>query len=135
MIHPGDMAGKGPLGPKGAKPLKAPRRALRRISNRRAAYLASDERKAGLDHMAAVARLPCLICGAWPSEAHHEGKPRSDTNVLPLCPRHHLREFGPGAYHYSPKAFYALHGDSKSLLDRVAALLRADDADCLGEWL
>lgn len=67
-------------------------------------------------HMAAVARLNCLVCGAWPVEVHHESKPRNDMRVLPLCPKHHRREFGPGAYHYSPRAFYEAHGDSKFLL-------------------
>jgi hypothetical protein len=43
--------------------------------------------------------------------------------VLPLCPKHHRREFGPGAYHYSKRAFYAAHGDSASLLARVAEML------------
>lgn len=42
MIHPGDMAGKGPLGLKGAKPGK------------------------DRGHMARVAILPCVCCGAWP---------------------------------------------------------------------
>jgi hypothetical protein len=45
-------------------------------------------------------------------------------NVLALCPRHHRRDFGPGAYHYSPIAFYAMHGSSAVLLARVAAMLK-----------
>jgi hypothetical protein len=77
-------------------------------------------------HMAAVAALPCLACGVHGVEVHHEGKPRSDMRVLPLCPRHHRREFGPGAYHYSPKAFYAEHGDSRLLLAKVADMLAGE---------
>lgn len=77
-------------------------------------------------HMAAVAALPCLVCGVHGVEVHHEGKPRSDLRVLPLCPAHHRREFGPGAYHYSPKAFYAEHGDSKLLLAKVADMLAGE---------
>lgn len=73
--------------------------------------------------MARVAALPCLVCGYWPVEVHHEGKPRSDMNVLALCARHHRREFGPGSFHYSPSAFYAMHGSSAELLARVAAML------------
>ena len=73
--------------------------------------------------MGRVAQLPCLVCGAHPVEVHHEGKPRSDFNCLPLCPRHHRQQFGPGAYHYSPKAFYEAHGSSAELLARVAKIL------------
>lgn len=91
---------KGPMGPKPEKPVNGTAACKR--------------------HMAAVAALPCLVCGRHPVEVHHEGKPRSDMRVLPLCPEHHRREFGPGAYHYSPRAFYEAHGDSKFLLAVVA---------------
>jgi len=77
-------------------------------------------------HMAAVAALPCLVCGVHGVEVHHEGKPRSDMRVLPLCPRHHRREFGEGAYHYRPRAFYEAHGDSKFLLAKVADQLAGE---------
>ena len=73
--------------------------------------------------MARVAGLSCVVCGAYAVEVHHEGKPRNDMNALPLCPPHHRREYGPGAYHYSPKAFYAMHGSSEELLAMVARLL------------
>lgn len=33
---------------------------------------------------------------------------------------------GPGAFHYSPRAFYALHGDSKLLLAKVEDALRGE---------
>jgi hypothetical protein len=122
-----DLAGRGPLGLKQPKPPKAARKRVKPVSDKRAAYLASPERKAGKAHMAAVAQLPCIVCGAWPVEVHHEGFPRSDLNVLALCPPHHRREFGPGAIHYSPKAFYARHGSSDDLLARVAKLLAARD--------
>lgn len=51
--------------------------------------------------------------------------PRSDLRVIPLCPAHHRREFGPGAFHYSPRAFYDLHGTADQLLAIVAAKLKA----------
>ncbi len=95
---------------------------IRKRSPKRAKYMASPEREAGVAHMLAVKALGCMICGA-PAEFHHEGKPRNDFRGLPLCPRHHKTEFGPGAYHYSPKAFYALHGPSEELLARVAEML------------
>jgi len=119
-----NLLGKPPLGQKAPKPPKKPRKALPRQSKKRRAYLASDDRKAGLAHMQAVAGLCCLVCGVWPVEVHHEGKPRSDMRCLPLCAAHHRREFGAGALHYSPRAFYALHGDSETLLKRVEAMLQ-----------
>lgn len=116
--------GKGPLGQKPPKPEKKARKGLPRVSKKRAAYLASPERQIGKAHMGRVAMLPCLVCGAHPVEVHHETKPRNDMKCLPLCPPHHRREFGPGAYHYSPKAFYAAHGSSEVLLKRVDELLK-----------
>ena len=118
-----DLAGRGPLGLKQPKVERSRRKALPRVSKKRAAYLASNDRKLGLAHMEKVSRLPCIVCGAHPVEVHHEGKPRSDMHVLPLCPRHHRREYGAGAYHYSPRAFYALHGPSVALLARVQQMI------------
>ena len=120
--HPGNLGGKPPLGLKEPPPPKKPRKPIPRESKKRKAYLASPEREDGKAHMAKVAMHGCIVpdCGAWPVEVHHEGKPRSDMRVLPICAKHHRREFGPGAYHYSPKAFYAAHGDSKFLLAKVA---------------
>ena len=130
-----NLANLPPLGQKQPKPAPVRRKPVRRVSKKRAAYLASADRAAGLAHMGRVARLPCMICGAWQVEVHHETKPRNDMKVLPLCPAHHRREFGNGAYHYSPRAFYAAHGDSETLLARVDAMLRAEDDGILGEWL
>ncbi len=96
---------------------------LRKRSPKRAKYMASPEREAGVAHMLAVKALGCMICGAHPAEFHHEGKPRNDMRGLPLCPSHHRREYGEQAYHYSPKAFYDRHGSSADLLARVAAML------------
>lgn len=54
-------------------------------------------------HMARVAQLPCVKCGAWPVQVHHVtassyvmGRlPKNDELVVPLCPKHHKIEFGP----------------------------------------
>jgi len=100
---------------------------LKPVSAKRKAYKASPEGKAGKEHMGRVAQLPCLVCGAHPVEVHHEGKPRSDFNCLPLCPRHHRQQFGPGAYHYSPRAFYELHGTSEELLTEIAKMLQSSN--------
>ena len=121
-----DLAMRGPLGQKQPSVKKARRKAVRRLSAKRAAYLASPERQEGVAHMGRVAQLRCIVCGAWPVEVHHEGQPRNDFRVLPLCPPHHRREFGPGAYHFSPRAFYAAHGDSKLLLAKVADALAGE---------
>ncbi len=114
---------KGPLGQKVGKAVRKARKQIPRVSRKRKEYLASPERAEGLLHMGKVAQFRCLVCGSWPVEVHHEGKPKCDKCVLPLCPRHHRREFGPGAYHYSPKAFYAAHGDRKFLLSVVKDMM------------
>lgn len=118
-----DLAGRGPLGQKQPKPPKPRRKPLPPRSKKRLAYIASDARKAGLAHMALVSRLPCLVCGRWPVEVHHMPPGRDDMRVIPLCPAHHRREFGPGAFHYSPRAFFAAHGTAEELLARVAEML------------
>lgn len=118
-----DLAGRGPLGIKDRKeppPLKKPyqqRKPIPPRSKKKLAYLASEARREGLAHMAAVAQLPCLVCGAWPVEVHHLPNPRSDVRVIPLCPPHHRREYGLGAFHYSPRAFHDLHGNAEYLLE------------------
>ena len=126
-----DFANRGPLGLRKPKPTpeekaamqKARRKAVKRVSDKRKAYLASDARKQGLDHMARVAALPCMVCGYWPVEVHHLTVPHDDMKVAPLCARHHRREFGPGSFHYSPKAFWAEFGDLKMVLAKVDDML------------
>ena len=118
-----NLTGRQGLGQKAPKPAKSPRKAVRKVSAKRAAYLASDARQDGLAHMARVAELPCMICGAFEIEVHHFPDPRSDMRVAPLCPRHHKREYGEGAYHYSRRAFNALHGSDGELLEIVADML------------
>jgi hypothetical protein len=111
------------MGQKAPKQPRQTRKPLPKQSRKRKDYMASKARADGVAHMARVAQLPCLVCGSFQVEVHHATKPRNDMEVLPLCPRHHRREFGEGAIHYSPKAFAALHGSVASLLARVAAML------------
>ena len=106
----GNLAGLPPLGPKAGN----------------GKTRADTKTKAESDHMDAVSCLPCIACGRYGVEVHHEGKPRSNMHLLPLCPQHHRREYGPGAYHYSPKAFHAAHGDSAALLARVDHMLKGE---------
>lgn len=126
-----DLANRGPLGLRKPKPTAEEKAAMKRsrgkpvkrVSDKRAAYLASDARKDGLAHMARVAALPCMVCGYWPVEVHHLTVPRDDMKVAPLCAKHHRREFGPGSFHYSPSAFWAEHGDLQAVLAKVDAML------------
>jgi len=127
-----DLAGRGPLGLKTGKAPRKARKPIPRVSARKRAQKAAEKAAGAWEHMFHVKQLPCLVCGCCGVEVHHEGKPRSGFNVLPLCPRHHRREFGPGSYHYSPKAFYAAHGSSEELLARVAAMKKAPDLSTEG---
>lgn len=116
---------RGPLGQKAPKSEKPKRKRLAPVSKKRAAKKAAERAMGAAEHMAAVASLPCLVCGCYGCEVHHEhyDRPKSDFAVLPLCPRHHRREFGEGARHYSPSAFFAAHGSPAELLERVAKML------------
>lgn len=90
--------------------------------------------KAEVLHMAAVAQLPCLVCGVMGVNVHHLPDPRSNMRVLPLCPRHHASEYGPGAIHYSKSDFYEAHGSPEELLARVKQQLAELEDRILGEW-
>ena len=110
---------------KRGKPLKA-KAPMRKRSRKREAYLAGPEREAGKAHMGRVAQLPCIVCGAWPTEVHHDPDPRSDMRVIPLCPRHHRREFGPQALHYNRRAFHEQHGSPENMMRWVDEMLGRD---------
>ncbi|AXC50028.1 DUF968 domain-containing protein [Paracoccus suum] len=89
------------------------------------------DRAAGRAHMARVAQLPCIICGARPVEVHHcisgrFGQRRvSDFDTIPLCARHH-RE-GPFSIHGNKALWVATNGPDTDFLPRVAALLADHD--------
>lgn len=105
MIHPGNLAGKAPLGLKPAKPSKS----------------------AGRSHMARVAALPCVICGARPVEVHHvicgrySQRRAPDTQTIPLCVAHH--RIGPEAIHTDKAAWVAANGPDTDYLPVVADML------------
>lgn len=120
----GDLAGRGALGQKQPRQPKT-RKPIRKISAKKAAQKGKERAAGGPAHMAAVKALPCLVCGVYGVEVHHFLHPRSDFRVAPLCPRHHRREYGPGAYHYSRSDFNAAHGSDDELLERVQAMLDA----------
>lgn len=73
-------------------------------------------------HMARVALMPCLVCGAT-SEVHHVrtgNKGKDDARVVPLCPTHHRSDIG---FHGlgSERAFYQEYGiDLSAESERIA---------------
>jgi len=73
-------------------------------------------------HMARVALMPCLVCGAT-SEVHHVrtgNKGKDDARVTPLCPTHHRSDIG---FHGlgSERAFYQEYGiDLSAEAERIA---------------
>jgi hypothetical protein len=119
------------MGQKQPRPEKAKRKPLKPISDKRKAAIASPLGRAGKAHMAAVATLPCVICGSRPVEVHHVicgryGQRRaSDFETIPLCPDHH--RIGPDAIHTNKAAWEARHGPDWSYLPIVAEILKAKD--------
>lgn len=99
MNHPGNLAGRPPLG------LKAQRQTK------------------DLVHMARVAALPCVICGYWPVEVHHcisgrfSQRRAPDTMTIPLCLDHHR---GAAGIHTSKARWEAEHGLDTDYLPVVA---------------
>jgi len=74
----------------------APRDTVKAARGRRSA-----RRRARLDpaYLAWLHQFPCLVCGRWPVEAHHE-PPKSqvfdwaDDRTVPLCGEHHRGPHG-----------------------------------------
>lgn len=77
-------------------------------------------------HMARVAELPCVCCGARPVEVHHcisgryGQRKASDRETIPLCFAHHR---GPEGIHTSKRAWEALYGLDTDYLPVVADAL------------
>lgn len=86
---------------------------------------ASDKR-----HMAYVASLPCLVCGARATVHHVTGYAdrigrvsRSHKRVVPLCPVHHQIQFGPreSVEALGHRGFFREHGiDLMAEAERLA---------------
>lgn len=114
-------------GPKPRKPLSRKVRVKPR-SEKRAAYMASPERRDGLRYMGYVKDLPCLCCGTRTRvEAHHcrhDGWPRNDFDTIPLCRWCHTE--GPQSRHRASKTWRAKwgadHTHIKATRHAVAAL-------------
>ena len=121
-----NLTGRQGLGQKAPKPAKKPRKAVRKVSAKRAAYLASDARQNGLAHMALVKGLPCICCNRPPpSAAHHctgDGMPRDDMRVLPLCYDCHQGQHG---YHNAKADWVARNGLDTDYLPEVDRMIAA----------
>lgn len=115
MIHPGNLAGKGPLG------MKAPKPEAKGLTRARAIKAKPRKARVGDDpaYLAAVRLLPCCICAAWgwqqttPTEAHHAicgryGQHKTpDCMAIPLCRDHHT---GPQGIHTMRALWVATFG-------------------------
>lgn len=94
------------LFPKPTKTPKVNRKRLPAKSKKRAAFHASDIGQSELAYMGAVKTLPCVVCGARPSDAHHckdkpaynerglyvtlpIGRKSSGWDTIPLCKECH----------------------------------------------
>ena len=103
-------------------PLKA-KKGLAPISAKRRAYSASAEGVAGKEHMALVAQMRCVICGARPVEVHHvicgrySTRRAENTATIPLCPPHH--RIGPDAIHNGKASWVARYGKDTDYLPAV----------------
>jgi len=102
-----NLTGRGPLGQKAQKPERG-----------------TGAAKA---HMAAVARLGCVCCGARPVSVHHcisgryGSRKVSDFDTIPLCYDHHQ---GAGGIHQDKAAWEAGWGMDTDYLPLVAMLLK-----------
>ena len=82
----------------------------------------------GKAHMAKVARLSCIVCGARPVHVHHAktggGGRKNDMLVLPLCHRHHT---GKDGIHTVSRPIWQLsYGTETELLEKVEEKLHAE---------
>jgi DNA recombination protein Rad52 len=122
--------------------LKDRLRAICSVPSRSALLIPKETRIRDRDHLAFVARQPCLVCGRRPAQAHHLkfAQPRamslkvSDEYIVPLCNGHH------DALHRSgdERAWWARHGiiDPLKFAARLWAASRNGDREsfeALGE--
>lgn len=127
-VHPGNLAGRPPLG------LKKPREPKRR----KPLTVKPRKPRDGDDpaYLAAVRSLPCVICDGWgmrqisPTEAHHTicgryGQHKTpDRQAIPLCRCHHT---GAEGIHTHRKWWVESYGQDTDFIartqDAVAGLL------------
>jgi len=103
-----DLAGRPPLGQKPEKGKRDPSR------------------------LAAVARLPCVICCAWPVQVHHcisgrySMRKAPDSMTIPLCHFHHL---GAAGIHQDKAGWEAKHGLDTGFLPLVNRTIKQNGQD------
>ena len=96
---------KGPLGQKAGRPAKDPA------------------------HLARVATLRCVCCGAWSVQVHHcisgrfSQRKSGDRETIPLCWLHHL---GPEGIHTNKRLWEDTYGPDTDYLTTVADMLAGD---------
>lgn len=84
--------------------------------------------KACRDHMAEVAKQPCVICGSWPVIVHHcihdrfSQRRASDKHTIPLCWDHHDAQ-SPTGIHHAPEVWRETHGPDWRYLALVRAVM------------
>jgi hypothetical protein len=115
--------------------LKDRLRAIGAAPSKSALLIPKETRIRDRDHLAFVARQPCLVCGRRPAQAHHLkfAQPRamslkvSDEYTVPLCNGHH------DALHRSgdERAWWARHGiiDPLKFAARLWAASRNGDRE------
>ena len=80
-------------------------------------------------HLARVAQLPCVICGAWPVQVHHcicgrfSQRKAGDYETIPLCYEHHL---GADGIHSGKETWVSKYGADHEYLPVVADMLAGE---------
>lgn len=82
-------------------------------------------------YLAAVAALPCVVCGAMPVQVHHAsagsmigiesggmGRKNGSDKALPLCLNHHTG--AQGVHTIGVQTWEALYGPQSEMLEAVA---------------
>lgn len=99
------------------------RKPMSKVSAKRRAQKASQDGQAGLAHMARIAQLPCVVCGAHHVEVHHcihdrySAAKASDFDTIPLCRECHA------SLHAGKETWRGLHGPDHGFLPMVAEML------------
>lgn len=125
MPHPGNLAGKKPLGLKGPKEPKPPRKPIKTKPRR------TTREKKDPAYLEAVADLPCVICNDWPVQVHHPCCGRysqakaPDQDAIPLCWNHHL---GPDGVHTRKKWWIEQFGPDTDYIAPTRAKIESKDA-------
>ena len=109
-------------------------KAMRQVSEKRAAYRKSSTGKLASLYMGLVKMLPCAVSGvSGPSDAHHVCHDRfgtrkaSDFDTIPLSKQMH--QDGPGAIHSGKAAWREKHGPDYAYIEqtRFAVLQMVDE--------